>query len=314
MVEMSDPRTFHARSIGILTIAVTSFGGVLFPILATKRWGDSALHSSFFTILRCFATGVICGVALAHVLPDANEYLQNVTDYPLANVIAMLGAFLMILLEQVGMIFMARLSQVVAQPALDTTCSSLDSHAHSLLALDGHTHSQPLLLPGVTDLPLSTKVMAYAMEAAIAIHSVLIGMGLGVINNSFARAVTLALALCFHQLFEGMALGMSAIRADLDRRALLSLITIFSTSCPLGGCFGLLVSESLDFEDERTSLILGTMNALAAGTLLQIGFMNLLNEDFSAHSAKKQSISLVCYKLLALLAGAGAMCVLAIWA
>ena len=58
------------------------------------------------------------------------------------------------------------------------------------------------------------------MEGCIAVHSVIIGAGLGAKSVSSSEnvtdLVTLTFALFFHQLFEGIALGIAAVLGKLD--------------------------------------------------------------------------------------------------
>ena len=74
------------------------------------------------------------------------------------------------------------------------------SHGHG----HGHSHThrdagEMLLQHGIKN-----RISTIMLEAAVAIHSVIIGIALGVSDAEF---VSLWVALCFHQCFEGMGLG-----------------------------------------------------------------------------------------------------------
>eukprot|EP00960_Hanusia_phi_P064912 765957-Hanusia_phi.AAC.1 len=51
------------------------------------------------------------------------------------------------------------------------------------------------------------KVMLGMLELGIVVHSVIIGMDLGVKTDKASAIVGLVIALCFHQFFEGLGLG-----------------------------------------------------------------------------------------------------------
>lgn len=190
----------------------------------------------------------------------------------------------------------------------------------ALLESHGHSHWHPSLELKDLDLDGSPgrRVMVYAMEGSIGIHSVLIGLGLGVMHAHFMQVVTLTVALVFHQFFEGVALGTAAVKAQFQSNAARAkfLIFIFTVSCPLGVVLGIFLFKHLQLADPSTAWTLGILNALAAGTLIHIGFVELLAEDFSEEGGRKHRsvIPFVVVRLVALFCGGLVMSLLAIWA
>merc|ERR1712032_1175780 len=177
----------------------------------------------------------------------------------------------------------------------------------------GHQHL--LMDPSIaTDRTIRYK--AYLLELAIAVHSVLVGVGLGILTNSTGAVVTLGIALCFHQLFEGIALGMVGANAGLKGHGVMVMIFMFVVSCPFGIVLGIRLESGLDKEAAMTNWILGGLNALAAGTLLEIGCVELLPEAFGHNDDNEESMSYgkELARLFWLFAGGAVMVVLAVWA
>lgn len=55
--------------------------------------------------------------------------------------------------------------------------------------------------------PLHTQTLAYMFEFGCLVHSVIIGISLGVIDKDYPQVRNVMIALCFHQLLEGIGLG-----------------------------------------------------------------------------------------------------------
>jgi len=77
-------------------VAVGVIGGLI-PIVAGRFEGSRR----FFSLGNAFAGGVFLGAGLIHLLPDGNEDLRRVTDYPLAGLFAASGLALLLLLDRV---------------------------------------------------------------------------------------------------------------------------------------------------------------------------------------------------------------------
>jgi len=297
-------------------LLIVSFAGVGFPFFA-KRTDKKVLETTWFQLTRVLCTGLVVGVALLHVLADAKEYLGEVSDYPVADGAALFGIFLMVAIKEVGMMSMTYLRQS-ARPQTQTgghleeglLNAETDHNDHSL----GHTHSIPSI--ELQDIDLAGKPLqrfiVYMMEISIMVHSVLVGVALGVLQKRVA-ILSLGTALLFHQFFEGLALGAVAVKSDFSFKSSWHLFLTFTLSCPVGAVLGMSFAEQYDPKDPRTAWTLGLLNALAAGTLLHIGLVELLPEDF-AHTQHCQRKPHPLARLLALFMGGTIMAVLAVWA
>jgi len=210
-----------------------------------------------------------------------------------------------------------------SEPLLEPHCGDLLSQSASAVSVhQGHVHQHLLTDPAImTD--RTARYKAYLMELAIAVHSVLVGLGLGIITKSSGAVITLGIALCFHQLFEGIALGMVGAKAGLKGHGVVVMVLMFVVSCPLGIVLGISLQSGLDEKAPMTNWILGGLNALAAGTLLEIGCVELLPETFGHNddnegckdeNEERVSYGMEAARLFWLTAGGGVMVFLAIWA
>jgi zinc transporter 1/2/3 len=70
----------------------------------------------------------------------------------------------------------------------------------------------------------STSVTVYILELGIALHSIIIGVTLGIAREDFN---ILLIAICFHQFFEGIALSSIILEAELQKKYLAWLMVFF---------------------------------------------------------------------------------------
>ena len=114
-------------------------------------------------------------------------------------------------------------------------------------------------------------------------------------------------AFAFHQFFEGLSLGTSVLDSRLQSKYVISFAVIFSLTLPMGVLIGM-----LSVVTDTTHVALGYMNAVAAGSLLYVGLIEMTAEDFSDPSLNTQPVTKMCM-FAALSLGIGVMAMLAIW-
>ncbi|KAI8620086.1 ZIP zinc transporter-domain-containing protein [Chytriomyces sp. MP71] len=185
--------------------------------------------------------------------------------------------------------------------------SSIPDHDHSRVHTNGsHAHSAA----GTgSSLELSTIIL----ECGILFHSLIIGITLGVSDD--ASFTTLLIAIAFHQMFEGMALGVLIGRLNLSLPTRRLLCSLYPLTTPLGIAIGVAVHSS--FNDASGAIVLtrGVFNSLSAGILFFNAYTELMSEEVS-HSAQFRALrggfKMAC--LGAMYCGAAVMAVIAIWA
>lgn len=136
--------------------------------------------------------------------------------------------------------------------------------------------------------PQKMFLQCLLLEAGILFHSIFIGMAVSVATGT--AFVVLLIAICFHQTFEGFALGAriaSLIPALFDARSprpwLMCLA--YGMTTPIGQIIGLLLHRMYDPNSEVGLLTVGITNAISSGLLLFAGLVQLVAEDFLADSS-----------------------------
>ena len=324
--------------------------GSVFIILAASFFGvASILIGKFSPALRLppfaialgktFGTGVVLAVALVHLLQPSVVALTGPcvpasisTDYPAYSYLfAMLTALAVQTVEMLA-------NELVPKPSpkiLSSTCSTADCAEALTLprdAADGAssprdgTDAAELAPPPSGDDSLSLPaegaphehahkpqhsiLSVLAAEFGFTVHSLIIGLAVGVVGSDELAA--LLVALSFHQFFEGVALGARLLESSFPVALESVLALLFTFSAPIGiGCgVGLMSVGGINTSGETFSLVQGTADAVCAGLMLHISF-HLIIDDFPKDVEKGRggAYSFVKCALMyvALWAGAGIM-------
>jgi len=159
------------------------------------------------------------------------------------------------------------------------------------------------------------KISTYLLELGIALHSVLIGLALGTTTDSF---VALFIALCFHQFFEGIALGAQIANAKtISILSAVGMVIFFALTTPVGIAAGIGVhSGTYNPKSVSSLLVTGILDSLSAGVLIYVALVNLITAEMgtNAHAFYGLSTRLKLLYYTALYLGAAAMAVIGRWA
>ncbi|KAL7278169.1 hypothetical protein ACG7TL_008142 [Trametes sanguinea] len=146
------------------------------------------------------------------------------------------------------------------------------------------------------------------LQLGIMIHSLVIGLTLSITSGS--EFTSLVVAIVFHQLFEGLSLGiriagLPSKRSEggfqsLPGHTLKPLLAItFATTTPLGIGIGIAALGGAKSNGPRLMLVQGVMSAISAGMLIYAACVEMLAGDFvmDAHlwrsSVRRQVLALV---------------------
>ena len=162
-------------------------------------------------------------------------------------------------------------------------------HSHQQ---DRHHHHHPHVMVGEQEWPFQNPqrqlLQCMLLEAGILFHSIFIGMAVSVATGT--SFVVLLVAICFHQTFEGFALGsrIASLIPNLFapssiRPWLMSLA--YGTTTPIGQAIGLIIHNLYDPASSAGLIMVGITNAISSGLLLFAGLVELLAEDFLSDSS-----------------------------
>ncbi|CAK0783445.1 hypothetical protein CVIRNUC_006644 [Coccomyxa viridis] len=141
---------------------------------------------------------------------------------------------------------------------------------------------------------------AALMGMALCFHSILEGMAMGAQAN-IVDSVHIFIAIAAHKGLAAYALGSSIVDSQASMRKYWTVIGFFASATPVGILLGVLLS-SVSNSDAAAAV-----SALASGTFLYVAFMEVIPRELAVPNHRTA-------KLAMLMLGFGAMSLLAIWA
>ncbi|KAI9303121.1 ZIP zinc transporter-domain-containing protein [Cunninghamella echinulata] len=329
-----DDYNLNLRIATVFIILVASTFGVFIPFLVhrLRAYEDNSFRDQVLTVAKFFGIGVILSTAFAHMLPESSDKFNspclgggwNSHYHSFTAVFCLIATFI---IQGIEVIALARLQHLrserkksssiqhhsrveeVNESGIRVAKEETDMLDHEI----GHMDNGIIYSAGSfeNDDIVLRNISTFVIEFGICLHSIIVGIVLGVCTESTFLAVLLA--AIFHQFFSGFALGTRINGINTDTwfvPILMSFVFILST--PIGVAIGIGIRKIMNIQ--ATLLSQAILNAVAAGVLLYSANSFLMGVEIN-HNPKFQNFNsfqkTVC--LFSMYIGATIMCVLAIW-
>ncbi|KAF8323960.1 Zinc/iron permease [Clavulina sp. PMI_390] len=210
MIETDSAPHQHSKIVGLLGILVAGLVAAYLPS-ASNNFSLIRLPSRTFFYAKHFGTGVILSTAITHLLNAAFDNLRHVRwlgykHWPgLFVMMALLGIFYV---EYVSNAYLARYHTKCQSDQDDVRLSkTLPSHSRPADERTSLLECGPSVKADVSWLKRQERILSVLiLQIGIMLHSFVIGLTLAVASP--ARFQELLPAIFFHQVFEGVALGV----------------------------------------------------------------------------------------------------------
>ncbi|KAG9091341.1 hypothetical protein FRC06_000605 [Ceratobasidium sp. 370] len=339
------PKNDTRRVISLCVLLVVSFVAASFPVLA-KRSSYLRTPRVLFFVGKFFGTGVILATAFIHLLKDAFENMAKAhvnqrwgkyESWP--GLVIMCSLLFIFLIEYTSTVYVEHLAEQNNPTPPERSQQNGNSNVPKRPGLE-HAHTECLHGEVVVSDGEATKIVGvFVLQLGIMLHSIVVGFTLSVTNGS--EFTSLLIALIFHQLFEGLSLGVriSSIRSTLfaphstpssspegspllpaSHRSKshgytfptlpLLLASLFALATPAGMLVGILLRTA----PQDAFLVRGLASAVSAGLLIYASCVELLAGDFVAEpKMRKAGIRRQAVALGSLLGGAAGMAIIGVW-
>ncbi|QQP48573.1 Zinc transporter ZIP3like, partial [Caligus rogercresseyi] len=278
-------QTLIAKIVSVLVLGVSALVFGLLPLLLKgyfeKMKNDNKKKNVFeliITIVGCFGAGVILTTCFTHMIPEANEYMNDAvgkgvmkdTGFPLVEILALAGFLIIYLVEEVVHILSHRWSG-------SGGVSGAESH--------GHTHEFVVEEVISSTTHFKAALRAFVIIVALGLHSLFEGMAIG-LGLSPQYVWYLFFAIASHKFVIAFVIGMQFMVSGLSRLMVVTLIAIFSSISPLGIIIGIFVTNTGGSGEEspEQTVAITVLNGLAAGTLLYVVFFEILEKERAKQS------------------------------
>ncbi|KAK8943315.1 Zinc transporter 2 [Platanthera guangdongensis] len=289
----------------ILVFAGTFVGGISPYFL---KWNEA-----FLALGTQFAGGVFLGTALMHFLSDSNSTFQDLTDksYPFAFMLASAGYLLTMLADCfiAAVVQRGRSVQDVERGGAEQKESGEDSSVPAPLIEAGGTnaHDQPLKTVLHEASSLGDNIL---LIVALCFHSVFEGIAIGVAEDE-ADAWKALWTVCLHKIFAAIAMGIALLRM-MPNRPLLSCVAYafaFAISSPIGVAIGIIIDSTT--QGRAADWIYAISMGLACGVFVYVSINHLLSNGHMPHRTIAADSSAARWLAVAL--GVGLIGVVMIW-
>lgn len=294
-----------AKIVSMVGLGLVTWILGIFPIIGVRRgWLNKSAENRTAMILSsllfCFGGGVILTSCLTHMLPDVNESLLNAlakesfpkSGLPVAEILILAGFLMIYILEELMHFFLERHHDHdhdnKDNTNTTTTTSDLETdgekaeksdqgHGHSHANNNnsdkqGHGHSHNIM---PTEDTFQAAARGFMLILALCIHDLFEGIAIGVIKRE-TSVWFLLLAFASHKWVIGACLGLGWARSAL--RPLVSVIymSAFCVVSPIGILIGMLITDP---DQESDSPVVIVLQGIATGSLLYVVFFEILEKE-----------------------------------
>ncbi|KAK4398614.1 Zinc transporter 11 [Sesamum angolense] len=292
----------------LILVFVGTFAGGMSPYF--MKWNEG-----FLILGTQFAGGVFLGTALMHFLSDSNETFGDLTSkqYPFAFMLASAGYLLTMLADCV-------VSYVYGKRAHDSANGDVELQANARTAAGNgnRLHSDSKLQENATERHFTKSSLATAASlgdsvlliAALCFHSIFEGIAIGVAETE-ADAWRALWTVCLHKIFAAIAMGIALLRMIPDRPLLscAAYAFAFAISSPAGIAIGIVIDATT--QGSVADWIFAISMGLACGVFIYVSINHLLSKGYKPQ--KMVSFDAPEYRFLAVLLGVGVIAVVMIW-
>ncbi|GAA5896588.1 hypothetical protein JCM8208_004240 [Rhodotorula glutinis] len=304
--------------VALFVVFVSSLIGVLLPLVCAKALRGTIFSGVFFAA-KYFGTGVIIATAFVHLLFHAfimfgNTCLGELAFEPAAAAIAMAGTYLVFGIDFTVMRWLRSRGQASSASPAATLKDEGSEEGEKRTSDLGHCHGPSRLVETDYASP-QAHFDVLILEAGIIFHSVMIGVSLGASGGS--QWIPLFIAVVFHQLFEGLALGSriaQLVWGNGKGWKKWAMAGAFGFITPIGIAIGIGVHSMYNPNSGAALLSIGILDSISAGILIYAGLVEMLAHDFMQGELAHARLPKVLAGFFFLLAGSLCMSVLGKWA
>ncbi|XP_040989919.1 zinc transporter 11 [Juglans microcarpa x Juglans regia] len=282
----------------LLIIFIATFVAGVSPYFF--KWNEG-----FLTLGTQFAGGVFLGTALMHFLSDANETFEDLTtkEYPFAYMLACAGYLLTMLADCVISYVYGKgndAADLEHQGGVEQR-KNINNGVTSQAQHQVH-HSSVAAVGSLGD--------SILLIVALCFHSVFEGIAIGVADTK-ADAWKALWTISLHKIFAAIAMGIALLR-KIPNRPLLSCVAYafaFAISSPIGVAIGIIIDATT--QGAVADWIFAISMGLACGVFIYVSINHLLSNGFIPQ--KTVTADTPSLKFFAVLLGIGVIAVVMIW-
>jgi len=263
----------------------------------------------FISFCSCFAGGVFIAACLLDLLPDVEEAFEKVLieiqdeykvdlDYPVAQFVLVFGFFLILFIEQTVLHFQEkwkaeREREPLLSQSRNRSYQSLNDTDHDVDDHHDHSHNMQAVSQ-------HSSLRAVLLLIALSFHSVFEGLAIGLQDDAH-NLLSLFIAVSVHKAVMSFSLGLNIAHSNLSLKSFIISNILFSISSPIGVAIGIAVSDLPN--SLAQNICNSVLQGIAGGTFLYITFFEVLPQELNGKSPKHR-----LWKVFFVILGYSAIC------
>jgi len=267
-----------ARIVSMICLGLVTWIIGILPLFGLRRGWLSPSESAqsdkvkiLLSTLTCFGGGVILTSCLTHMLPDVNEVAAAAME---AGTFPDSGLPVAEILVLAGFLMIYMLEEVMHFVLVRFVHLDDDHEKHDNGGGHGHSHDN-IVVP--TEAGLQAAARGFLVVLALSIHDLFQGMALGV-TKRHTSAWFLLLAFASHKWVIAGTVGLKWARSALRPLIAVLYMTIFCVVSPIGIGIGMAITDPRQQENaNNTGLIV--VQGIATGSLLYVVFFEILEKE-----------------------------------
>ncbi|KAI3954682.1 hypothetical protein MKW98_019813 [Papaver atlanticum] len=266
------------------------------------RWNET-----FLLLGTQFAGGIFLGTSLLHFLSDANETFKDLTKnhYPFAYMLASFG-YIFTMLGDCIILYVTQRSRSNrdAKIEVDEEGGGIEEQERNRIPPSAHLQPAEVLLRS------SSFSDTMLLIAALCFHSVFEGIAVGVADNK-ADAWRSLWTISLHKIFAAIAMGIALLRLLPDRPfvATIAYSFAFAVSSPIGVGIGIGIDATT--QGKVADWIYAISMGFATGIFIYVAIHHLISKGYKPE--KPSYFDTPFFKFASVLLGVAVMAVVMIW-
>ncbi|KAL1298466.1 zinc transporter 1 [Arachis ipaensis] len=288
----------------LIIMLVSTFVGGVSPYFF--KWNET-----FLLLGTQFAGGVFLGTSLIHFLSDSNETFKDLTTktYPFSFMLASFG-YLLTMFGDCVVMYVTSNSQKMAKVV--EVEEERQGHQEEV-DQDYQQHHRDVTLMA-THNPIFVKTSSLGdtilLISALCFHSVFEGIAVGVSATKYDAWRNLW-TISLHKVFAAIAMGIALLRL-LPKRPLVATIAYslaFAISSPTGVGIGIAIDTTT--QGSTADWIYAISMGMACGIFIYVAINHLISKGFKPQSTNR--FDTPWFRFLAVLLGVALIAVVMIW-
>ncbi|CAH04694.1 Zinc transporter ZIP3 [Caenorhabditis elegans] len=289
--------------LALVLLVVTAVAGSAPLLLLTflKKKGKDQNDSGWLSYLSCFSGGVFMATCFLDVMPHVQQTYGEILEtynvefrLPMNQLFICVGFFFVYLIEEItAKVFGSGGHGHSHGPPIPLTVDIKKEKVTRVQLIENGSSSSPETLmipidsrtrhslvveetaPWVVSDEKRNLLKSLTFAIAMSFHSLLEGFALGV-QDSDAAIWTLFLSLLLHKSIEAFSVGLQISRANTEKKGIvMCTILVYALMTPLGSVLGTLLQNTGDKSFGKDCTIV-FLEAMAAGTFIYVTFLEIL--------------------------------------